>query len=229
MNDIFTQASTQTPAPTSQGDDALTTKLASIVNENGEPKYADLPTALDALKASQDFIPTLKGEVELKDQEIASLRTQIAETQGMVKAQAELERLMQQSQQQPVAQPETQVEPQPAAPAAVDVNSLVQAAFQAHQQQTLAEKNLNEVNSVLASQYGDKAVEHLSNKAKEVGEYQDKIEIDPDWDKYLALEDLGMLLCCGAFKEDELVGYYLAIVASSLHSKNDKFAVCDAL
>lgn len=160
MNDIFTQA-TQSETPASQGDDALVTKLTSIVNENGEPKYADLPTALDALKASQDFIPTLKNEVSLKDQEIATLRNQIAESQGMIRAQEEMARLL----TQPTAQPEAQPVPQPAAQESVDVNSLVQAAFQNYQQQTLADKNWSEVNNVLESQYGAKAFEHMQNKA----------------------------------------------------------------
>ena len=168
MSNIFDEA-TQSQTPASQGGNDLATKLASITNETGEPKYADMPTALDALKASQDYIPTLKNEVTQKDQEIAALRTQIAETQGKSQAQEEIVRLLQQSQQPPTAQPEPLVAQQPEPSAAVDVNSLVQAAFQAHQKQTIAEKNLNEVNSVLASQYGDKAVEHLSAKAIELG------------------------------------------------------------
>lgn len=186
MNDIFTQA-TKLETPASQGDDALTTKLTSIVNENGEPKYADLPTALDALKASQDFIPTLKNEVNLKDQEIAALRNQIAESQGMIKAQEEMARLL----TQPQAQPEAQIAPQPAAQDSVDVNSLVQAAFQAHQQQTMAEKNLNEVTSVLASQYGEKAVEHLQNKAKALNTTPEAIQEMAKTNPAMALTLLG--------------------------------------
>lgn len=186
MNDIFTQA-TQSDTPASQGDNALTTKLTSIVNENGEPKYADLPTALDALKASQDFIPTLKNEVNLKDQEIATLRNQIAESQGMIKAQEEMARLL----TQPQAQPEAQIVPQPAAQDSVDVNSLVQAAFQAHQQQTTAEKNLSEVTSVLASQYGEKAVEHLQNKAKALNTTPEAIQEMAKTNPSMALALLG--------------------------------------
>lgn len=163
MNDIFTQA-TQSETPASQGDDALTTKLASIVNENGEQKYASVDVALDALKNSQDYIPTLKTELSTKDAEIAALRTELAHTQGV---QSALERFT--SNPQPVAQPEVPVAPQQEQSAAVDVNQLVQAAFQAHQQQTLAEKNLNEVNTALANKYGDKAVEFLKTKAGELG------------------------------------------------------------
>jgi hypothetical protein len=168
MSNIFDQA-TQPNTPASQGGDELNTKLASIMNEQGEPKYKDLATALDALKASQDFIPSLKNEVSQRDQELALLRSQIAESTGKTQAQEEFVRLLQQSQQPQQVQPQSQAPQQLGNPAAVDVNSLVQAAFQAHHQQTLAEKNLNEVNSVLASQYGNKAVEHLTNKALELG------------------------------------------------------------
>lgn len=164
MSNIFDQA-TQPETPASQGGDELTTKLASIVNEKGEQKYADVQTALDALKNSQDYIPTLKNEVSEKDSEIAQLREQIAKSQGVQEA---LERFASQGQQ-PQAQPTAPVEPQQVAQEQVDINSLVQAAFQAHQQQTQAEKNLNEVNSVLTSQYGDKAVEYLQKKANELG------------------------------------------------------------
>ena len=36
--------------------------LTSIIGDNGEPKYKDVPTALAALKASQEYIRTLEGE-----------------------------------------------------------------------------------------------------------------------------------------------------------------------
>lgn len=63
----------------------------------------------------------------------------------------------------------------------------------------------------------------------EVGEYQGKVKLDPDWDKYIALDNAGALLCCGAYDEDKLVGYYISVVSMSLHSKNDMIAGCDAL
>lgn len=185
MTDIFTQA-TQSETSQPQGGDDLTTKLASIVNEEGKQKYADVQTALDALKNSQDYIPTLKTEVANKDAEIAQLREQIAKSQGVQEA---LERFAQQPQQS--AQPTAQDAPQPVAQESVDVNQLVQAAFQAHQQQTLAEKNLSEVTSVLASQYGEKAVEHLQNKAKELGTTPEYIQEMARTNPNMALTLLG--------------------------------------
>src|SRR6478735_4892142 len=38
--------------------------LDSIKNERGERKYADINTAFGALKASQDYIPQLKTELD---------------------------------------------------------------------------------------------------------------------------------------------------------------------
>lgn len=186
MSNVFDQA-TQPVTPAPQGGDDLTTKLASIVNENGEQKYADVQTALDALKNSQEYIPTLKQDLSSKEQEIAQLREQVAKSQGVQEA---LERFAQQPQQNE-AQPTAPTEPQSVAQEPVDINSLVQAAFQAHQQQTQAEKNLNEVNSVLVSQYGDKAVEHLQNKAKELGTTEEAIREMAKTNPIMAMTLLG--------------------------------------
>ena len=84
MDNVF-QGSTQNQTPT-QGDDALTTKLAAIVNEEGKQKYADVNTALDALKASQEFIPSLKNQVTEQEKEIATLREQVAKQAGFSEA-----------------------------------------------------------------------------------------------------------------------------------------------
>ena len=190
MTDIFNEASTQTAPSQPQEGDALATKLASITNEKGEPKYANVDVALDALKNSQDYIPSLKNELASKDAELAEIRAQMAETQGMVKAQEELVRLMQ--TQQTTAQPEPMVAPQPASSQdTVDINSLVQAAFQAHQQQTVANENLNEVNKALASQYGDKAVEVLQTKAQELNTTPEAIQEMAKQNPTMALKLLG--------------------------------------
>lgn len=161
MSNIFEQA-TQPVTPASQGGEELVTKLASITNETGEPKYADLPTALDALKASQDFIPTLKNQVNEKDREIATLREQIAKSQGVQEA---LERFAAPQQQ---AQPVTPVATTTDSFGQADIESLVQNAFQSYTAKTQAEKNLEQVQNTLAQSYGDKAVEHIQNKAKEL-------------------------------------------------------------
>ncbi len=52
------------PAAPQPSDNVFADQLASITNERGEPKYKDLPTALQALKHSQEYIPSLKQENE---------------------------------------------------------------------------------------------------------------------------------------------------------------------
>lgn len=64
---------------------------------------------------------------------------------------------------------------------------------------------------------------------EEVGHNQNELPLDPDWEKYCALDEMGLLLCCGAYDEEKLVGYFVAIVAPTLHCKNEVVAVNDAL
>ena len=171
--DVFQQASTQTTT-TPSVDDALVTKLSAIVNENGEPKYKDVTTALDALKASQEFIPTLQASVANKDTEIAQLRAQLASTTSIEET---LQRFAQQgSQPQPNAQPQETAVTTPPQQGPVDVESLVQNAFQAHLAQTQATGNYEQVQTALVQSYGTKAVEHLQNKAQELGTTVDALQ-----------------------------------------------------
>lgn len=159
MNNIFTDSTQSQTAP--PADDALTTKLASIVNENGEPKYANVETAIDALKHSQEFIPSLKSQVTEQEAEISRLRAQVAKQEGVQEA---LERFT----TQPQAQQEEQSVTPPASLGQADVESLVQNMLQQQAQQTMAEKNLQQVQNSLASQYGDKARDHVAAKAQEL-------------------------------------------------------------
>lgn len=64
---------------------------------------------------------------------------------------------------------------------------------------------------------------------KEVAMYQDKIELDPDYDKYLSYEDLGMIHLVTVREDGELVGYHLSTLINNLHYKQDKYAVNDIL
>ena len=64
---------------------------------------------------------------------------------------------------------------------------------------------------------------------QEVSWYKDKIPYSPDWDKYYAMEDAGMLHIVTARDEGKLVGYYVSVVNSGLHYSETKFAMCDAL
>ena len=60
--------------PATAPQDDVATMLQAIKNERGEPKYRDLSTALSALQASQEFIPTLKSQYETEKAEAQRLR-----------------------------------------------------------------------------------------------------------------------------------------------------------
>lgn len=186
MSNIFNQEPTQTPASSGQEGDALTTKLASITNDQGQPKYANLDVAIDALKESQSYIPTLQSQLSAKDMEIAAMREQIAKSQGIEEALARF-----QQPQPTIAQPEPVATPTEPKVETVDVNSLVQAAFQQHQAATLAEKNLNEVNNVIQAQYGEKAAEHFKNKAAELNTSTEALTDIAKTNPKMALQLLG--------------------------------------
>ena len=183
MSDIFSAEPTQTPTPVSQGDDALATKLSSIVNENGEPKYANVETALDALKASQEFIPRLKNQVTEQESEIARLREQVAKQTGVQEA---LERFA-----QPQAQPETTVETPSEQLGKQDVESLVQNVFNQHLQQTQAEKNKELVQKALVEEHGDQASNYIKKKAAELNTTTDYLLELSQTNPTLALSVLG--------------------------------------
>lgn len=62
---------------------------------------------------------------------------------------------------------------------------------------------------------------------EEIAHNKEKIRLKPDWNRYFQLESQGLLLCCGAYDGDRLVGYYISFVMPNLHYSDDLFAVCD--
>lgn len=184
MSNVFNPESTQTPSPAPQGEDVLATKLSTILNEEGQPKYANVETALDALKHSQEFIPSLKNQVSEQEAEIARLREQVAKQQGVQEA---LERFGQQPQAQP-QQPEATPTEQPGQE---DIASLVQNTFESYIQNTQAEKNFEQVQSALVSQYGDKASDFIATKAKELNTTTESLEEMAKTNPTMALHILG--------------------------------------
>lgn len=65
---------------------------------------------------------------------------------------------------------------------------------------------------------------------KEIAHYQD-IELDPDYEQYLKIQELGMIRVFTARDEinSSLIGYSVFFVRHNLHYKNSKQAVQDIL
>lgn len=150
----------EVPAPTAQPSDiALATLLSGITNESGEPKYKDVPTALQALKASQDFIPQLKNETSDLSAKVIALEAELAKRATVEETIASLN-----PQTPPV------VETPAAIPAANGLTAEdVEALLNNRAAATTAKSNLETVQHALTSRYGDKTNETIEARAKELG------------------------------------------------------------
>jgi len=69
----------------------------------------------------------------------------------------------------------------------------------------------------------------LESHYKEIAMYQDKIELNPDYDKYLTLCDSGVLHIVTARYEGVLVGYFVSLVLPHLHYQDHMYAANDIL
>ena len=58
---------------------------------------------------------------------------------------------------------------------------------------------------------------------------QDKIKLNPDWDRYEEAEKRDELKIFTARQDEKLVGYFVCLVQVSLHYKDHKFAHNDVL
>lgn len=64
---------------------------------------------------------------------------------------------------------------------------------------------------------------------EEIDFYQDKVELDPDWDQFLALESLGITKMMTVRDSGKLVGYFMSLVMPHPHYKSDLYAINDIL
>lgn len=162
MSDLFNEQDKPVdqpvvPASPTASPDVFANQLALITNERGEPKYASLDKAIEALKHSQEYIPQLKTQLTEKDAELQQLREALAKSAGVEETIA---RLSQQRQEDHLP-----------ATSGLDENSvlaLVQKTLSQRDQQSVRDSNLISVSTALTTKYGDKAREVLSAKAQEL-------------------------------------------------------------
>lgn len=138
--------------------DPLQDLLASIKNEQGVPKYKDIPTALGALSHSQAFIDQLKLEKHQQEAEVARLK---AELDKRAAVEEVVSRLAQGTSNAGTTNTEVLTPEQIAA--------IVSKQLEADRMRSTQVSNLQTVNQTLIQRFGDKAGEVLSNKARELG------------------------------------------------------------
>ncbi len=159
---VFNEANSpqETPAPQAQDNSNLfADQLSGIKNESGQPKYDTVDKALEALAHSQDYIPTLKGELSEKDKVIQELQEKLAKTEAIEDVVSRLS-----AQQEPTQQETPQV-------SGLDEQAVLQVVqnYQAQQQiQQTSKANEATVNSALLAKFGDKAADIVASKAAEL-------------------------------------------------------------
>ncbi len=148
--------------------------LKNIKNENGEQKYKDVVTALNALQHSQSFIQSLKqeksGEVAERDAEIARLKLELDKRQSVEDIVKSLTNKTTTTQTPSVDQPQVNV---------VDeqkVLTLVQKALQDKAQADQLAANLQSVNTAISTKFGTKAKEKIQEVAKKANTTPEQLQ-----------------------------------------------------
>jgi len=136
--------------------------LSNIQNEQGQQKYDSLPKALEGLQHAQTYIPQLKTELQSKEQEIVSLRAELAQRTSVEDV---VSRLTAQQKQAPE-------QGQPPATSGLDqqaVLQLVQQALGQAKQQDQYTSNAAQVQQALSQKFGEKSREMVEQRARELG------------------------------------------------------------
>lgn len=58
---------------------------------------------------------------------------------------------------------------------------------------------------------------------------KDKIKLKPDWQKYIAMNNAGLLFLYSARQDGKLVGYFVLTASTSMHYADHLFAICDII
>lgn len=166
-NDMFqettnTEQPKQTETPSSTSTDPFADKLSVIKNEQGQPKYKDVDTALEALAASQQFIEQLKAEKAEEKRLREEREAELVKMGGIDEFVKKLN---------PSTQTENKVEtPQTSTGLSEEkVAELLEQKLAAREQESRGMTNLQEVTSKLSEVHGDKSSAFIQQRAKELG------------------------------------------------------------
>ena len=59
--------------------------------------------------------------------------------------------------------------------------------------------------------------------------YKDKIALNPDYDKYLDMDNMGLIHTVTVRDDNKLVGYYISFIMPNMHYKDHTYALNDVL
>ncbi len=161
LTDVFDQNTSPNNVAPPVNNDPFADKLKTIVNDQGEPKYKDTQSALDALKASQDHIKRLEDEAKARQSEISNA---VAE-----KARADaLEEIVQRFSNSP---PPSKVETPTKEVDETAIVKTLETLLAQRDAKTVAQSNVQAVTSALVAKFGDeeKTKAAVAAKAAELG------------------------------------------------------------
>jgi len=142
--------------------------LKLIVNEGGTQKYASIDEALKALKHSQEYIPTLKSEIDLKDKAVSDKELELTELRTKLETLGSLDDLAERLN----ANNNSNSEGIPNTPVGIDkqqVMKLVSDKMEEIENNKILNKNYVSVQENLLEMYKDKAQQVIADKAVELG------------------------------------------------------------
>lgn len=171
-----------TPEPRSE--DPFADKLSSILNENGEPKYKDVATALDALRASQEFISKLKSEKTQVEEKAKTLEAELAK-------KASIEDFVNRVSQNPQSQEPTKTKEDVTELSEEKVAAIIQNQLQSSKQEEIQNRNLELVVNKLSEVHGDKSAAHIQEVASRLGTTPAALKDIAKSNPKMALELLG--------------------------------------
>lgn len=161
--DVF-NSNTGVPSqpPSAQTPDVFADQLSSIKNEHGQQKYSSVEEALKGLAHAQGYIPELKAKVDAQDEIIRKLQEDLGK-------RAALEDLVSRVAKPQEPKPSEGQPPQNSGLDETKIVDLVKQVLQQTASESQASANYSKVQETLVSKYGEKTLEVLEAKAKELG------------------------------------------------------------
>lgn len=143
-------------------------QLSQILNEEGKPKYKDVETALAALKASQEYIPTIKQEKEELEKTVEQLRVELSKRTAL---QEVVDKLKQEKEPQETMQEQPTNTNQALTPEQIQemLEQYVPQILEKRQEQTVAQQNILAVDKKLKEFYGENVETAVKTKAESLG------------------------------------------------------------
>lgn len=165
-DNLFNSQTTENnTTPPVNNNDALNDLLASIKNEQGQPKYRSIEDALKGLQHAQSYIAEVK-------QERNTIAAKLEEEAAKAREVEELKRVVAEITQK---QDKKDVQPTPSI-GADDITNLVKSQLAIERQQEQQSLNKNTVRKALVEKFGEeKAAEVFNQKADELGLSAEKL------------------------------------------------------